>query len=172
MRRLVLRARLAFVGAMNKAVLAVLNVIGILVFALFAWFQVNDIDPAIYHNPSKLDAWLWFAFYALVALLFVAALVSRRVPGWLLGLAAVFCLVEMGRTAPGLFSNLFESESFTMTQESMSAESPQVELTREFFGALIALAAVGFLAWQQRRRGRPGSPGGATQPPVEEGAAG
>jgi hypothetical protein len=33
----------------------------------------------------------------------------------------------------------------------MSAEDPRVELSREFFGALIALAAVFFQLWQSRR---------------------
>jgi hypothetical protein len=37
-----------------------------------------------------------------------------------------------------------------MTQGSMSAADPRVELTREFFGALIALAGVGFLAWREK----------------------
>jgi len=40
-----------------------------------------------------------------------------------------------------------------MTQMSMSAEDPRVELSREFFGAVIALAGVGLIAWENRRSG-------------------
>ncbi len=122
-----------------------------LLFALFSWVQWNDVDPAIYDHPSVLDAVLWGLFYALIAALFVI-LYFRPLPRWLLLAAAVFCLIEMGRSAPGLWENLTGDDQFTMTQASMSAEDPRVELSREFFGALIALAAVAFLAWQSRPR--------------------
>lgn len=120
-------------------------------FALFSALQVNDIDPAIYHDPSVLDAALWCAFYALIAVLFVASL-FRRVPKWLLVLAALACLAEMVATGPGLWENVFGDKSFTMTQASMSAEDPRVELSREFFGAVIALVGVGILFRRERRR--------------------
>lgn len=120
-------------------------------FGVFAWMQRNDLDPAVYDHPSAIDAALWLAFYLLVALLFVAVS-FRRVPGWLLALAAVACLAEMARTGPGLFENVFGEKEFTMTQASMSASDPRVELSREFFGAVIALAGVGAIAWQNRRR--------------------
>ncbi len=121
-----------------------------LLFAVFAWLQRNDIDPAIYYQPSVIDSALWLAFYLLIALLFVQIL-FRPLPRWLLVLAALACVAEMVRTGPGLYDNLTGSEHFTMTQASMSAEDPRVELTREFFGALIALAGVGVLTWQNRR---------------------
>lgn len=134
--------------------LRLINVLAIGVFGLFSWFQWNDIDPAVYDRPSLTDAVLWGLFYALIAVLFGVILV-KRLPGWLLILAAIFCLVEMGRTAPGLWQNLTGDESFNMTQVSMSAEDPRVELSREFFGALIALGGVGLLAWERRRYGAP-----------------
>ncbi len=122
-----------------------------LLFAVFAWFQRNDIDPAIYHKPSSLDAILWLFFYGLIAVLFVAAL-FRRIPQWILIVAAIACFVEMATTGPGLAQNLFGDEEFTITQASMSAEDPRVELTREFFGAVIALAGVAALWFSERRR--------------------
>jgi hypothetical protein len=122
-------------------------------FATFAWLQRNDLDPAVYDRPSVVDAALWLGFYLLIAVLFVVSLV-RRVPGWLLAVAAAACVVEMASTAPGLFENVFGGREFTMTQASMSAEDPRVELTREFFGALIALAGVGLLWRRERRRAR------------------
>lgn len=119
-------------------------------FGVFAWMQRNDLDPAVYDHPSAIDAALWLAFYLLVSLLFLAVS-FRRVPRWLLALAAVACLAEMVRTGPGLYDNVFGMKEFTMTQASMSASDPRVELSREFFGAVIALAGVGAIAWQNRR---------------------
>ena len=120
-------------------------------FALFAWLQRNDLDPAIYDRPSVVDAALWFAFYLLIAALFVWSL-FLRVPKWLLAVAALACLVELATTAPGLWENLFGARDFTLTQASMSADDPRVELTREFGGALIALAGVAVLWRRERRR--------------------
>ena len=133
--------------------LRVCNVIAVLLFTLFSWLQWNDVDPAIYDHPSVLDAALWGLFYLLIAILFAVS-IFRPIPKWLLIAAAVFCLVEMGRTAPGLYKNLTGDDEFTMTQASMSAEDPRVELTREFFGAVIALVGVGALAWENRFAGK------------------
>lgn len=120
-------------------------------FFAFAWLQKNDLDPAIYDKPSALDAALWLAFYAVVGVLFVLSL-FRRVPMWVLLLAAIACVAEMAATGPGLYENVFGAKDFTMTQASMSADDPRVELSREFFGAMIALAGVVIL-WR-RERGR------------------
>lgn len=136
--------------AMNLPVpLKILNIFACLLFAGFAWVQSNDIDPAIYYHPSSLDAALWLLFYALIAVLCVVIL-FKPLPGWLMVAAALACVVELGRTGPGLWDNLFGEESFTMVQTSMSADDPRVELTREFFGALIALAGV-ILLWLEGR---------------------
>lgn len=133
-----------------KAPLAILNLLLAALFGMFAWMQRNDIDPAIYDHPSVIDAALWFAFYLLIAVLFVV-ICFRTVPRWILVLAALACLVEMVRTGPGLYENVFGEKEFTMTQMSMSAEDPRVELSREFFGAVIALAGVAVIAWENRR---------------------
>ena len=69
----------------------------------------------------------------------------------LLLIAAAACLVEMARTGWGLWVNIFGDDEFTMMQYSMSSTDPRVELSREFFGALIALAAVGLLWWERGR---------------------
>jgi hypothetical protein len=126
------------------------NVIGVVLFVAFAWFQRNDIDPEIYYHPSEIDALLWLLFYALVALAFLVA-IFRPAPLWLLALGGLGALIFMGLSGPGLWENLFGDEQFNMTQTSMSAEDPRVELSREFFGALIALSAVAFLYWQRRK---------------------
>ena len=118
-----------------------------IMFAVFAYVQLNDTNPEIYHQPSILDAWSWMFFYGFLAVLCIVS-IFQRVPRVLLGVAAAFCLVEMARTVPGLYANLFEAEKFTMTATSMTAANPEVELTREFFGALIGLVGVAFLWWQ------------------------
>tara|TARA_R110002096_G_scaffold424205_1_gene631917 strand:+ start:3556 stop:4005 length:450 start_codon:yes stop_codon:yes gene_type:complete len=136
--------------------LAIAHSLAAILFIAFAWFQRNDIDPAIYHNPSSLDAAIWFVFYLIIAVFFVVA-IFRKIPSWLLIAAAIGCLAEMVMTGPGLIENLFGEQDFTMTQVSMSAEDPRVELSREFFGALIALLAVGYLIFQQRQSKTPGT---------------
>ena len=128
----------------------VLNVLAVVLFGLFAWLQYNDVDEAIYFNASATDAMLWLAFYLLIAIFFVW-IFFRPIPRWFLVVGLIACLIEMGRTGPGLFENLFGDRDFTMMQESMSAEDPRVELSREFFGAVIALVAVVFLWWQSSK---------------------
>jgi hypothetical protein len=122
-------------------------------FAVFAYVQLNDTNPEIYDRPSVLDAWSWMFFYGFIAVLCIVS-IFRRVPRVLLGVAAAFCLFEMARTVPGLYANLFEAEKFSMTATSMTAAHPEVELTREFFGALIGLFGVGFLWWQASKAER------------------
>ena len=137
--------------------LKVFNVIAACLFGLFSSVQWNDLDPAVYDRPSLIDAVLWGLFYALIGILLVVTL-FRRLPSWLLWASMIFCVIELARTAPGLWDNLTGQEDFTMTQVSMSAEDPRVELSREFFGALIALAGVGFLAWERKRFAKAPSP--------------
>lgn len=133
--------------------LRITNALGFVLFVAFAWFQRNDIDPEIYDHPSQIDALLWLLFYALVAVACLVA-VFRPAPLWLLAVCAIGALVFMGMSGPGLWENFFGDKDFNMTQTSMSAEDPRVELSREFFGALIALAATAFLWWQRRKSSR------------------
>lgn len=133
-----------------KPALLAVNLALAVLFGVFSWMQRNDLDPAIYDRPSVIDAALWLAFYLLIALLLVTTC-FRALPRWILLVAALACLIEMVRTGPGLYENFFGEKEFTMTQSSMSAADPRVELSREFFGAMISLLGVGFLAWQSRR---------------------
>ncbi|MDF1812034.1 MAG: transmembrane 220 family protein [Verrucomicrobiales bacterium] len=126
------------------------TIVAALLFFVFAWFQRNDVDPRIYHNPSSLDAALWLLFYFLIGLFMLVAL-WRKIPLWLVAVGVIACLVEMIMTGPGLYQNLFGAEDFTMTQTSMSAKDPRVELTREFFGAVIALAGVAWIYLLHRK---------------------
>lgn len=132
----------------------IFNLVAAVIFAVFSYLQWNDLDPAIYDNPSIADAAAWAVFYALIAALFVYVLL-RRLPRWVLFLAAVCCLIQMGRTAPGLWDNMTGNEAFNMTQASMSADDPRVEQSREFFGALIAFFGVGLIAFENTRSTSP-----------------
>ena len=75
----------------------------------------------------------------------------QKLPKWYFVIAIVACFLEMAMSGPGLWENIFGDKPATMAQNSMSAADPRVELSREFFGALIALAAVFFQLWQSRR---------------------
>lgn len=126
----------------------IINILIALLFFSFAWFQRNDIDPEVYYRPSNMDAALWLVFYLLIGILLIVV-VWKKIPVWILVLATVACVGQMVISGPGLFENLF-GDQFTMTGESMSAEEPQIELSREFFGALIALLGVIWI-WLQHR---------------------
>lgn len=109
-----------------------------LLFVLFAAVQYNDPDPvqwmllyggvAVFYGMAALGRayrpaiWLWLA----VALLWAAAYVPDFW-NWL----------KMG--APSIV-------------ETMKAETPYVELTREFLGLLIAAAGCGWLLFRSRAR--------------------
>ncbi|MDB4541309.1 transmembrane 220 family protein [Akkermansiaceae bacterium] len=129
----------------------ILNYFLAVLFLVFAWFQRNDIDPEIYNNASSLDSALWLLFYLVIGVVFIL-MNFKRVPKWYFIVALIACIIEMSLSGPGLWRNLMGEEAFTMTQTSMSAADPRVELTREFFGSVIALAAVAFQFWQSRKR--------------------
>ena len=137
-----------------KLLLLPVNLLLATLFFAFAWFQHNDIDPGIYANPSfnnhTIDSALWFLFYAIIGFAFLF-LIRKRLPLWYFILAIVACLVEMYLSGPGLYENIFGDQSFTMMGESMSGTDPRVELSREFFGAVIALSAVFFQFWQNKK---------------------
>ncbi len=134
----------------NSTEMKTLNYTLAALFFLFAYFQYNDVDPGIYHNPSSLDAALWLLFYAIIGASFIR-LNFQSLPLYFFALATLACLIEMSLSGPGLWDNLFGEKPFSMTQNSMSADDPRIELTREFFGATIALAAVFFQFSQSRK---------------------
>ena len=146
---------LTYHSTINSLEMKNLNYILAALFLIFAWFQRNDIDPEIYTNPSfgnpTLDSALWLLFYAIIGIAFII-LTFRRLPSWYFVLAILACFAEMALSGPGLWQNLFGEDQFSMTQQSMSAEDPRVELTREFFGALLALFAVLFQFSQTKKR--------------------
>lgn len=109
-----------------------------LLFVLFAVVQLNDPDP-----------WGWFAMYLYVAALFgFAAFGKAHNYAFLAGLAVI--LIWAATLVPD-FITWFKMGMPTITG-SMKAESPHVELTREFLGLLIAGTAIGWLYISHRKR--------------------
>lgn len=112
----------------------VINIILALLFALFAAFQYNDPDP-----------WLWITIYAFIALIGIMSAVNFF-PKWLIRTAIVGCLIGLGYLLPD-FIDWISSGAESIT-ETMKAEKPHIELTREFLGLFICLFALGFFLWQ------------------------
>ena len=82
------------------------NGIVALLFFLFAGFQLNDVDPEVYHNPSKMDAAIWLLFYFFIGVMLIAV-IFRKIPGWILLIGVIACVVQMAISGPGLYQNLF-----------------------------------------------------------------
>lgn len=137
-----------------KAAIITANAIGMCLFALFGYFQVNDnSDATIYENPSSIDVILWAVFYTYIAFLHGVG-IFKPVPILLLVLAVLACLLQLSFTAPGMWMNL-TSGHFTLAGEGMQASVPEVERSREFLGACIALTGVVVVASQRRRWNKP-----------------
>ncbi|MBX2875693.1 MAG: transmembrane 220 family protein [Saprospiraceae bacterium] len=110
-----------------KIVKIVLSVL----FVLFAVVQLNDVDP-----------WAWVALYIYVALLFGLSAAGRNHKYATIGGLALV-VIWMATLLPD-FINWVNMGMPTITG-SMKAESPHVELTREFLGLLIVGIALGWL---------------------------
>ena len=128
----------------------IINILGVIAFAIFAWLQVDDNNPEIHVEPSMLDVWSWIIFYGLVSAGFLAAC-FKKYPKWLYILSFVLAIYFMAVSVPGLIDNL-TGGSFEMTAGAMNPEHPEVEITREFLGALIAFLAILFLYRQSGKR--------------------
>lgn len=107
-------------------------------FVLFAVVQLNDPDP-----------WGWVALYIFVAILCgLAAFNKNNTYALLAGLGIIF--IWMMTLIPD-FINWVNMGMPTITG-SMKAESPHVELTREFLGLLIAGVTIGWLYISHRKQ--------------------
>jgi len=94
------------------------NIILALLFALFAIVQYNDPDP-----------WLWMGIYAFIAI--ISGLAAAEIyPTWLIRIGLVGCVIGLGILLPDFIDWISGgAESIT---ETMKAEKPHIELTREF----------------------------------------
>lgn len=108
------------------------NLLFTLLFLVAAYLQLNDSDPI-----------LWFSLYLSGAIICTLAL-FRKVPLAVLWFAvAVYSIyaIYLFISPDGVLSWYREHAAENIAQ-SMKAEKPWIEATREFFGLLILCAAV------------------------------
>lgn len=110
----------------------IVNAIFALLFLLFAFVNLNDSD-----------GWLWVMIYLATAIVCGLAAAKKFYPKINLLLILVF-LVYAGYlfiSKDGVMDWVMEYNTPSIT-ESMQATKPYIEKTREFFGLLIAMAAL------------------------------
>ena len=119
-----------------------INVLFALVFALFAYWNLNDPDALI-----------WVLAYGSTAVLFIMAAfgrADRRISGVL----AVALGMWMLTMAPGMV-DWFNTGMPSITVE-MKATAPHIEVVREFLGLLITVLALLRLTFSTPREARMG----------------
>ncbi len=114
------------------------NLVIAVLFALFAIVQFNDVDP-----------WLWVSLYGFIAVVAAFAAFGRYNRYVILAGLAV-CTILMIDLLPD-FINWIKMGMPTITG-SMKVKEPHIELTREFLGLVLSIAAFIFLYFQAFRR--------------------
>ncbi len=113
------------------------NIILTILFILFAVVQLNDPDP-----------WIWVILYLYVALMAGLAIFDRHINNALwFGIA--FCLFKLIRLLPDFMN--WVQQGMPSIVETMKAEVPHVELTREFLGLAICIAVLIFIKNQAKQ---------------------
>ncbi|NND34871.1 MAG: hypothetical protein HKN76_19955 [Saprospiraceae bacterium] len=100
------------------------HILTIIIFALFAYWQLNDPDP-----------FLWIPIYLGVSIIVLLFIMKIYLP-YLPLICALGCLVGLLLLSPEFVKWIGEGMP-TITGQ-MKAESPHVELVREFLGYAIA----------------------------------
>ncbi len=101
-----------------------------LLFIAFAAVQLNDPDP-----------YLWVVVYLGVALCAFATFFGRSLK-WLALAGLIGCLIGAALITPDFIAWL--KDGMPSIVSSMKAETPYIELVREFLGYLIAAAVYGY----------------------------
>jgi hypothetical protein len=110
------------------------NLILSALFILFAYFQINDPDPA---------GWMAIYFFMATICLFAAYGRWNKYAIWT-GIAV--CLIWMGFILPEFINWI--NMGMPNIAGQMKAEAPHIEFTREFLGLGICL---GVLFWQNKK---------------------
>ena len=106
-------------------------------FLIFAALQFNDLDP-----------WIWIGIYGAIAILCGLTASGRYFPKLILG-ATLLTIFGIGWYLPDFVSWL-QNGAASITS-SMKAETPYVELVREFLGLVLVLATLGWLYWSGKK---------------------
>ena len=115
----------------------ILNALLALIFLVFAALQYNDPDPV-----------RWMAAYGAVCILCALAAFGRHFRYVDLGLAVVLA-IWMLTMLPGVAD--WVGQGMPSIAGAMHAETPYIEVMREFLGLLIAVGALLHL-WRLARR--------------------
>lgn len=107
------------------------------VFVLFAIVQYNDPDPFI-----------WIPIYGFVALEFGLAAFGRALPYQVLLTVLAAISILMLTYLPDLYDWVRMGEPSIV--DTMKAERPWIELTREALGLLLCVVALGIRAWKRK----------------------
>ena len=108
-----------------------------LLFLLFAYVQLNDPDPLI-----------WFSIYLVVAIFSIAS-IFRKIPGLLLYGFGIVLLFYASMHFEYFIEWLMSEDKGDLFGE-MKEDKIYLEGTREFLGLVIALAALTWIAVQQK----------------------
>lgn len=109
-----------------------------LIFVLFAAVQYNDPDPV----P-------WILYYLAVAGLMGASAMGKYLK-WPLIVIATVTVAGLVYFSPGVYDWAINHNAENIAQQ-MKADKIYIEETREFFGLIISLAALGFVFWKGRK---------------------
>ena len=118
------------------------GILGIL-FLVFALLQLNDPDP-----------WVWVGIYGAVALVCGSTALGRYAPKVILG-GILLTMFGIGWYLPD-FVNWLQTGMKSITT-SMKADTPHVELVREFLGLVLVLATLIWLYWSGKRTSNGGT---------------
>ncbi|MFZ4375152.1 MAG: transmembrane 220 family protein [Saprospiraceae bacterium] len=97
-------------------------------FFLFAIVQWNDPDPLI-----------WILFYDVMSLIYILLAIKNKFAFYLAIVMSIICLVSMAVILPEIFQ--WMKDGMPSIVQSMKAEIPTIEYTREFLGLLLCLIA-------------------------------
>ena len=112
--------------------LIVLNAIFFLSFLVFAYLNLNDVDP-----------WLWVPIYMSAAICCGLVVVNQYYPRAYLVLIAIYTIyaIYLFFNKDGVLDWIVKYKTPSLV-EGMKAEKPYIEQAREFGGLLIIIAAL------------------------------
>lgn len=113
-------------------ILLILNIIFCLAFAIFAYLNLNDVDP-----------WLWVPIYLSASVSCGLAVFGNFYPTIYLLLMAFYLIyaIILFFAKDGVRDWITKYNKASLVQE-MQATKPYIEQTREFFGLLIITGAL------------------------------
>ena len=115
----------------------IINIVLSILFTLFAIVQWNDPDPL-----------KWIILYGAVAILSALAAFNRYYRYFILALLLV-CAIGLILLIPEVIT--WVNNGMPTIAGSMQAESPHIELMREFFGLVLCALALGW-NWRSMKK--------------------